>query len=444
MPKPYLERIQDAGVVGAGGAGFPTHVKVNNEADIVIANGVECEPLLKTDQKIMENFAEEIIDGLYTILDICGADKGIICIKEKYHSAYKSLVKAIGKKQKVEIFMVDNYYPAGDEQQLVYEVTGKVIPTGGLPIDVGAIVNNVSTIVNLSRAINDETPVTNRYVTVVGEVKNPMVLNVPIGSSIQLLIELAGGVRKDGDYKVILGGAAMGDVVDDWQTPITKIDGGIIVLPENHFLIKKKTLSLKTNYKISKSVCCQCNFCTQLCPRNALGLNVEPHKIMRAINYDNPEAINDPNSVISCCDCGLCTYYACDMGLSPHRIMTELKNSLLQKKFKPQKRVPDDVNEFRDFQKVPTDRFVQRLGISNYVSEVTYKPEEIKVDNVKIPLKQHVGISAFPVVEIGDKVEKGELIGKVGAEDLGAYIHTSISGIVSSVTDKYIEIRKNS
>ncbi len=443
MPKSYIERIKEAGVVGAGGAGFPTHIKVANQAEIIIANGVECEPLLKTDQKLMENYADKLVEGLYLLLNITGAERGVVCIKEKYHSVQESLLKAIGKKQKVEIFLVGNYYPAGDEQQLVYEVTNRVIPTGGLPLDVGVIVNNVNTIINVYDAINNELPVTNRYVTITGEVNSPAVINAPVGTPICKLIERAGGLKGTQQYRVIIGGPAMGKVENDLTIPITKTTNGVIVLKADHPLIVKKTLSLKTSYKMAKSVCCQCSLCSQLCPRNALGLNLKPHKIMRAVGYSMAEAIDDINSVFSCCDCGVCTYYACDMGLSPNRIVTEVKNSLLKKGCKPEKDLHDEVSVYRDYQKVPTNRFTHRLGLSDYDHDIPLQQDEAEVDYVKILLKQHIGVPASSVVFKDDLVSKGDIIAEVNENDLGAYIHASISGVITKVTEDYIEIKKN-
>jgi Na+-translocating ferredoxin:NAD+ oxidoreductase RnfC subunit len=440
MAKSYIDRIRDAGVVGAGGAGFPTHIKINNNAEVIIANGAECEPLLRIDRQMMETFPEKLIEGMQVVMKISKADKGVICLKGKYHLAIEKLTKAIGNKKKIELYLLDNYYPAGDEQQMVYEVTGKVVPTGGLPIDVGVIVNNVSTLINVADSI-EEIPVTNKFVTVTGEVKNPVTLNVPIGTPIIRLIELAGGVvDKARDYSLIEGGPAMGKIQDDWEAPVTKTLGGVIVLPSEHKVIRKKRSSLGIEYKLAKSVCCQCNYCTQLCPRNALGLRVEPHKVMRAVGYGDMFTIGDINTIFSCCDCGLCTYYACNMELSPSRMMTTIKDSLLKKGMKPKKAVPARVNPLREYLKVPAGRFVERLGLSRYDVEAPLLIDEIKVKAVKIPLKQHIGVPAKPVVAKGDPVEKGDLIGSVEGDKVGANIHASITGIVVGVTDQYVEI----
>jgi len=439
MAKAYLDRIFDAGVVGAGGAGFPTHIKINNKAEVVIANGVECEPLLRIDRRTMELDADRIVEGMQIVMKISGAERGVICLKDKYYKAIEAITEAIGNKKKIELKLVGSYYPAGDEQQLVYEVTGKAVPCGGLPIDLGAIVCNVSTLVNIADAIKG-IPVTDRLVTVTGEVNKPMTLRVPIGTSIEHLIKLAGGQKTNAECSVIAGGPAMGKVETDRKAPVTKTLGGIIVLPSSHRVVTKKTSSLDKDWRIARSVCCQCSFCTELCPRNALGLKVEPHKVMRAINYSEANAMDGANGIFSCCDCGICTLYACNMDLSPSRFMTSIKASMLKKGIKAEKVVPSKAHSLREFRKIPSKRFLEKLGLSGYDLDAPVADAQVVVDKVKIPLKQHIGVPAIPVVSIGAEVKKGDLIGDMQTGKVGAKVHASISGTVTEVNDQYIAI----
>lgn len=441
MFKSYLERIKDAGVVGAGGAGFPTHIKVNNPANVVIANGAECEPLLRVDQQIMELYADKIIEGLRIVMKISNSQKGEICLKEKYHKAIEKLKEAMdcSNSKNISLHLIGNYYPAGDEQQLVYEVTGKVVPLGGLPMDVGAIVCNVSTLLNIAEA-SSGIPVTTKFVTIAGEVQNPVTLNVPIGTPIKKLIEIAGGPKIQTGYSIILGGPAMGKIEGDWNTPVTKTLGGVIILPDDHPIVKKKTSTFEKDYKLAKSVCCQCNYCTQLCPRNALGLGVEPHKVMRAVAYGEPSAVGDTNTVFGCCDCGLCTYYACNMGLTPGKMVTTIKAGLAKKGIRPDKKVLFEVSDARSYKLVPVKRFLERLGLGKYDTATPIKIEPIEVNEVKIPLKQHIGVPAVPKVKVGDFVNKGDLIGFIEEGKLGANIHASIKGLITSVSEQSIGI----
>lgn len=439
MNNTYVDKIREAGVVGAGGAGFPTHIKVNNKAEVVIANGAECEPLLRVDRQVMENCADKVVEGLKIVMEISGAKRGVICLKEKYHKAVETLNQAIKGEPGIKLYLMGSYYPAGDEQQMVYEVTGKVVPPGGLPIEVGAIVNNVSTLVNIADAVHG-IPVTNKIVTVTGEVKNPVTLKVPIGTPLKTLVEIAGGPGENSGYTLIVGGPAMGKVENNWSAPVTKTTGGIIVLPSDHRVVTKKTSSPDKDLRLAKSVCCQCNYCTQLCPRNALGLGVEPHKVMRAVGYGDAEAMGNPSTVFSCCDCGLCTYYACNMDLTPGKMVTMIKGAMAKKGVRPDKAVPYEVSGSREYKKVPVSRFIERLGLGRYDVPAPLQEKEIQVDKVTVPLKQHIGMPAVPQVKPGDHVQKGDLIGKAEETKVGANVHASISGYVTAVTGEYVEI----
>ena len=235
----------------------------------------------------------------------------------------------------------------------------------------------------------------------------------------------------------------MGRVETDWSTPVTKTLNGVVVLPTDHPLIKKKTAPLEREYNIAKSACCQCNFCTQLCPRNALGLGVQPHKVMRSLGYGNMEALGDINSVFGCCNCGLCSLYACNMGLSPGKMVNLVKESLLKKGIKPRKELMMEVSETREYVKVPSNRFVQRLGLSEYDVAAPLIREMIHVDEVDIPLKQHIGVASTPNINVGEMVQEGDLIGKMNSEKLSANVHASISGEIRSISNTSIKIINN-
>ena len=180
-----------------------------------------------------------------------------------------------------------------------------------MPLDVGTVVCNVSTLVNIANAI-DGKKVVEKYVTVGGAVKSPVTLRVPVGMLLSELLEKAGGTTEDCAY--ILGGPCMGQVVYDLNIPVTKTTGGLLAIPKNHPLLAKKMPSL--DLRTIMAVCCQCSLCTQLCPRNSLGLNVQPHKAMRSI-ANGIDLLGDVNGIFSCCNCGACTYYACNFGLKP-------------------------------------------------------------------------------------------------------------------------------
>ena len=430
--------VCDAGILGAGGAGFPTHVKINCKAEYVLANGAECEPLLRVDQQVMQYYAADVVRGIRAVKEFTGAKRAVICLKEHYHEAVKALKEALKDADDVELHLLDAYYPAGDEQQIVYEVTGRVVPTGGLPLDVGAVVCNVSTLVNIAGAI-DGKKVIEKYVTVGGAVKNPVTLRVPVGISLKELIDAAGGTTEPCDY--IIGGPAMGRVVDTLDIPVTKTTGGLLAIPKNHPLLQTK--SPKLDLRMIMAVCCQCSMCTQMCPRNALGLNVQPHKAMRSL-ANGIDLMGDFNGIFSCCNCGLCTYYACNFGLKPSQVMQQLKGAMASKGIRARKEVFTQVDGGLENKKVPVSRLIARLGVSEYDVPAPLVDKTLSTDCVRIALRMGVGAPSVPKVAVGDKVRKNQLVADIAEKKLGVKMHASISGTVTAVTDEYIEIRRTS
>lgn len=435
MSQNDIQRVKDAGIVGAGGAGFPTHVKLDSECEIVIINGAECEPLLRVDQQLMEFYSEEVIAGLKIAMKLTGAKKGVIGLKGKYKNAITNLEKIIKNESSISIKIVGDYYPAGDEQQLVYEVTKKVVPLMGLPLDVGAVVINVATSIHVARGV----PVTERVITVAGDVERPLTFNASIGIPFSELIMESGGPTDTENYRLLVGGPMMGFVENDWDTPVSKVTGGIIILHKNHSLIVKKTRKTETDLMLTKAICCQCSYCTDMCPRYILGKNTEPHKVMRGLANEDPNALGVISSVVSCCDCSLCSLYACPMDLDPGKITNMVKQSLLKLGAKTNKEVPYEVDPLRESKKVPTKRLISRLELNEFNVAAPLIHEIFTTDKVKILLKQHIGVSASPIVKVGEIVSKGTLIGTC-YDKLGANIHSSINGKVVNITEKYIEI----
>ena len=429
-----VEQIRDAGVVGAGGAGFPTDRKLNCKAEIFIVNGIECEPLLRTDRHVMEQYAPEIVKTVRAIRDSLGAKRAVIALKEHYDKAVEALRAAV-KGTKVELYLSESFYPAGDEQNLVYCVTGRVVPTGGIPLDVGCVVSNVSTVLNIAHAMNGQ-PVTEKMVTVAGSVAKPVTVTCPIGTPLSRLLEAAGGPV--GDCTYIVGGPLMGKVTDDLSEPVTKTTGGLLAIPKGHPILAKKVTGAR-DAMLARAVCSQCSMCTQMCPRNAMGLNVQPHKAMRALASGNESLLGDVNGIFSCCDCGVCTYFACNFGLKPSKAMQQAKAKLAAQGIKPVKEVKYEPERGIDNKRVPTERLLLRLDLKKYDKDA---PMGGFVDcaDVRIPLKMHIGGPDEPVVAAGQHVSKGQLIARPSG--MGANIHASIDGTVAAVTEEFIEIRK--
>ena len=432
-----LESARDAGVVGAGGAGFPSHIKLAAKAEYVILNGAECEPLLRVDQQLIVAFAEEIIIGLEEIVKIVEAKKAYIGIKAKHKEEVHILKEKLKDNSKVEIFELEDFYPAGDEQSLVNEVTKRVVPEGGIPLKVGCVVINVETVLNIMESLKGK-PVTNTYLTITGKVPKPVTLKLPIGITYGETITLA-GIKDFKGLVLIDGGPMMGKVITNFQEPITKTTKGIIVLPEEHYLIRRKTMSTKMALKQSKGTCEQCRMCTDLCPRYLLGHDLQPHIMMRRSNFDYDNLENTETAFL-CCECSICELYACPAGLSPRLINIHYKKSLssIGAKYIPRK------NEFavldsKEYRKTPVKRLISRLGLKEYdvaapLEEVKYSPKKVKIN-----LKQHLGAPSVAVVQVGQEVIQGQLIGEIPENSLGARVHASISGIVKEISS-YIEI----
>ena len=443
MREDIVDKIRAAGVVGAGGAGFPTHVKVQFEVEQVLGNGASCEPLLVSDPYLIEHQTDLILEGLSTVMDCTNAGKGTICIKSKHRAALEKLKTTVagnGHARHINVFELDDYYPAGDEFILVNEVVGEVVPEGGIPLNVLVVVCNVESLLNISRAMAGD-PVTDRYLTVCGEVRTPMVCKVPIGTPVAEVVQLAGGARIP-DYGIVMGGPMMGKVLAGDYEPVTKTTSGIIVLPPGHNIIRDKQKDIERMRFIAKAACTQCSRCTDLCPRNLIGHSLEPHKIMRHLAYQpgmEGEVLED---ALICSECGVCEKFACPMMLSPREINAVLKQKCLAEGVKRKaKRETYKVSPFFDNRKVPVKRLMERLEVTKYDTHPEFYGAEIQVAKVKIPLKQHLGEPAVSVVAAGDSVKKGEIIGEIPEGALGARVHASIDGTVTAVDDKNIVIQ---
>lgn len=431
----FIHMVRDAGVVGEGGAGFPAHVKFETKVDTFIANGCECEPLLYSDQHIMQQHAQAIVGAMQAAMSVVGASRGIIAIKRKYTEIATEFREAISATD-LELAELDNFYPAGDEHILIHELTGKTIPPLGLPKDVGMVVANVGSLLSLSNALNG-IPVTSKIVTVTGEIATPSIIQVPIGSSIQECIDHCGGATVP-DPVVILGGPMMGRFIDNASElateVITKTTGGIIVIPRGHFLHEAATLSLAVMQKRATTTCIQCGMCTEICPRYLVGQGFQTHRVMRAFAGgvdQGPHALQ----AVMCCECGVCELFACPMGLSPRRINAMLKTRFREEKIQyqgPRDIIPHQ-SDFRSYRKVPIPRLAMRTDIGKYMELHPGFAGDYSPARVRIPLQQHIGAPSLPLVKPGDKVQIGDCIADIPEGALGARIHASISGIVQSV-----------
>ena len=429
-------KVRDAGVVGSGGAGFPTHVKLATPVEIYLVNGAECEPLLKVDQQLAVKYAHQLVRGLQLAMQAVGAREGVIAFKAKYTEAIAAVQPLLASNMRIHI--LKDVYPAGDEVITIWMATGRRVPPAALPKDVGVAVNNVLTLIHLARAVDDASPVIDRTLTISGAVSDPITVTVPVGTSMREVIARAGTITVDKPF-FVNGGPMMGKLIDSIDQPITKTTGGIIVLPEDHVVIRRHRQPMQDVLAIARAVCEQCNLCTELCPRHLIGHELHPALIVRSANYRD---IGQPSvllSALTCSECAICEQWACPVNISPMRINVALKAKFREEgaRYVGALRPLDPMAEHR---LVPTSRLVTRLAIGVYNKKAPLDETDYQPERVVLPMRQHVGTPAVPVVQVGDIVQRGQLVGEIPAQALGARIHASISGRVESVTPQSITI----
>jgi len=437
-----LEQIEQAGVVGAGGAGFPTHVKLAAKADTLLLNAAECEPLLHKDKELLRAYPDEILRGVEIGMQLVGAGRAVIGIKEKYHDVIDSLRKKLPRQ--VEIAPLQDAYPAGDEFMLVYDVLQRVVPPGGIPLAVGAVVINVETALNVARA--DKQPVVEKFLTVGGAVAEPVTLRVPVGISFAQCLEAAGGATVAKPY-LLVGGVMMGYLEENPNALVDKTTGGVIVLPEDHALVRRRRLDWRRIARIGRSACDQCSFCTELCPRWLLGHPIEPHRAMRSLGFNLSGEVNEQGTQF-CCECNLCSLYSCPEDLDPKNVCAENKRRLLAegRRWQNPPFNPSRPGLHLNNRKAPMARLMSKLGLRQFRNVGPLREELLATEKVGIKLKQHAGAACRPLVAVGRRVRRGDLIGRPPVTDgkpaLGAPIHASIDGIVADISHGVIWIAK--
>ena len=434
--------LKDCGIVGAGGAGFPSYAKLDKTVDTIILNCAECEPLLRLHRNLLEKEAYGILWALDLIANTLGVQNVIIALKAAYTKAIEAVENEMASFKNITICKLEEVYPAGDEVVLIYEATGRVVPPGAIPSAVGVTVFNVETVYNIYNAINKKVPVTKKFVTITGEVKKPQTFLVPIGTKLSELISMAGGETvKDPEY--ILGGPMMGGLGNSSEY-VTKTTNAVIVLPKDHYVVMRKKVKPTVDLKRTMASCCQCRFCTDLCPRYLLGHPIEPHEFMRVVSNHDTSNIKPYLDAMYCSSCGLCEMYSCQQGLSPRALIAEFKSQMRQKGVKiPRLDEFDAVPDSREFRKAPISRLSSRLGLDKYNVDAPITDVEISPKEVRIKLSQHIGVPATPTLKVGDVVNAGDVIATVSDDKLGVNIHASIDGKILDINDKYIIIESN-
>lgn len=286
--------VKEAGIVGLGGAGFPTHVKLTpkdeSAIDTIIVNGAECEPYLTSDYRMMMEEPESIIKGLNVILQLFDNAKGVIGIENNKPEAIKKMTELVKDEPRITVCPLLTKYPQGGERSLIYAVTGRKINSSMLPADAGCIVDNVDTVISIYNAVCKTTPLIRRIITVTGDaIANPQNYSVRTGTSYKELLEASGGFKTEPE-KVISGGPMMGQALFNLEIPVTKTSSALTCMTKDEVAVH------------APSACIRCGRCVSVCPSH-----VVPQMMMDAAERSDIERFTALNGM-ECCECGCCTY----------------------------------------------------------------------------------------------------------------------------------------
>jgi len=298
--KEIIAKINQSGIVGLGGATFPSHVKLSipdgKKINVLIINGVECEPYLTSDHRLMVEKAEEMLVGIQILMKALNVNTALIGIENNKPDAIAHLTNLVKNYPGIEVHALKVQYPQGGEKQLIKALINREVPSGGLPLDVGAVVHNVGTAYAVYEAVQKNKPLFERVVTVTGQlVSKPSNLLVRIGMPVTNLIEAAGGLPKD-TGKIINGGPMMGKAINSLEVPVTKGTSGILIMSVNESKRKKE------------ATCIRCAKCVSVCPQG-----LEPYLLIKQVQLEKNDNL-EQSGVMDCIECGSCSF-TCPAGL---------------------------------------------------------------------------------------------------------------------------------
>jgi Na+-translocating ferredoxin:NAD+ oxidoreductase RnfC subunit len=384
--------------------------------------------------QILRNHSDTVLEGFKIAMQLTGAREGIIGIKEKHHEEIELLEsKVVGG---IRVQAIEDVYPAGDEVTLIYMTTGRIVSPGALPLSVGCVVQNVETLYN----IGANKPVVTKFVSIAGAVEEPATVEVPVGTSYAEVLSHFKITAEN--YAVRSGGLMMGVLEQDLNNVVSKRTSALIVLPADHYCVTMYR-RFSTDHAIdiiAKAACDQCSFCTELCPRYLLGHPVRPELAMRNRMFTREDLpLTNPGN-LSCCECNLCTMYACPEGLDPKGA------TLIDKRLAREERQTiiggqPRLHPMFEYRKVPVAKLKQRLDVLKFRDEGPLKQLNIHPNHVRIPLRQHAGAPARSTVKEGDRVKRYDQVGEASAE-ISTAMHASIDGVVKKVTEDEITIER--
>ncbi len=430
--------LQQNGVVGAGGAGFPSYGKLADGASVLLINAIECEPLSYTDFILLREKLYEVVAGIQAVMAQTGIPTGILAIKE-HRAELLGLTDGQSLAEGIFVKLAPNVYPVGDEINLIYTITGRLVKPGKLPITEGVIVYNAETVYNIGRTVSQNLPVTEKWLTIAGDIEQPVVVRVPVGMPIADLFKEFHITVPD-THVLIDGGPSMGTLKNIGEV-VTKTTKALLVLPKTVPAVIGKQRTVQENLRMAASVCCQCTRCTDLCPRHLLGYPLEPHKMVRATLSAAQEIPALIQNASLCCSCGVCAHFACCQDISPMQVIKEYKKILAKNKL----RFTAGENETftpladREYRLLHAEKWAEMLGVSKFDRLPDYRAEKISANKAEIRMSQHIGAPSVPLVKAGDTVTENQCIAHPG-KGLSVAQHASIAGKVIFADEKRIVI----
>ena len=432
-----IQKVLQAGVVGAGGAGFPTHIKFQAEGiDTYLINCAECEPLLTVDQHLMLEQAHRLVETGKKVASAIGAARLLFGLKQKYTAQTEALRQA-----GAEVAHMGNFYPAGDEVIMIADLLGRTVPEGGLPLQVGVVVNNPETLLSVADAL-EGTPVTHKLVTVGGAVANRGIWRVPIGTPIADLLKAAGGPTIPNPV-YLDGGPMTGKYFLQPDYSVGKATKGVLVVPRDSTMVFHEMMSVEHMLRQAKVGCIQCTECTFVCSRNLIGYKLEPHKLMRMAAYTRQGLPDIAKQAFLCSECNLCSgFHACPMKLSPKRLNQVLKGKLREAGIRPDfSKREIEPQPRRSYRLLQSSRLERRLGLDRYHGTSPYYGDCVMPELLSLKTRQGAGSAIVPEVQEGQEVQKGQFLGAPPAGALGSRLHSPVIGTVVRVASDTIEIR---